>query len=139
MSDEEDSAARPKLKKKAKLPSSALLSKPSKPLQVSATETAKTAMCVSEPQLMDKMENVAYRLSIRAHERNKHMNSRCYPKCFLDKSQFESLVRPVCSICGLAAGFTLGQLNVQCLDGEPMQSSVYSILLSITYHCYVAW
>ena len=37
------------------------------------------AMTVQEPQLLDKMENVAYGLKIQADERKKHMNSRyCY-------------------------------------------------------------
>ncbi len=76
--DELDSGARRKSKKKAKLPSSALSVKSSRPVQLSATDVAKGAMTLQEPQLLDKMENVAYRLETQAHERKKRMNSR-YP------------------------------------------------------------
>ena len=36
-------------------------------------------MKAQEPQLLDKMENVAYRLAQQADDRKKHMNSRCCP------------------------------------------------------------
>lgn len=76
--DEPDLTARHKSKKKTKPPSSALSVKSSRPLQLSATDVAKGAMTLQEPQLLDKMENVAYRLETQAHERKKRMNSR-YP------------------------------------------------------------
>lgn len=42
------------------------------------------SMTVQEPQLLDKMENVAYRLNIQAGQRKKHMNSRyCHACCML--------------------------------------------------------
>ncbi len=84
--DDLDSTARPKSKKKTKAPSSALSSKPSRPVQHSATESAKLAMTLQEPQLLDKMESVAYRLTSQADERKKHMNSRycpCHPVPFI--------------------------------------------------------
>ena len=76
--DELDSTARRKFKKKTKPPSSALSVKSSRPVQLSATDVAKGAMTLQEPQLLDKMQNAAYRLEAQAHERKKHMNSR-YP------------------------------------------------------------
>ena len=53
-----------------------LSSNQAKPLQVSAMDTAKMSMTAQEPQLLDKMESVAYRLDIQAEQRKKHMNSR---------------------------------------------------------------
>lgn len=46
-------------------------------------DTAKMSMSVQEPQLLDKMENVAYRLNLQAGERTKHMSSRYLP-CLQD-------------------------------------------------------
>ncbi|KAL3134162.1 hypothetical protein ABBQ32_008577 [Trebouxia sp. C0010 RCD-2024] len=76
LSDDEDSTSHPKSRRKAKLPPQGLSSNLTKPLQVSATDTAKMSMTVQDPQLLDKMENVAYRLNIQADQRKKHMNSR---------------------------------------------------------------
>ena len=78
LSDKEDSAAHLKFRRKAKPAPSAAMSKPGRLVQLSATDTAKSAMAVQEPQLLDKMENVAYRLNTQAEERKKRMNSR-YP------------------------------------------------------------
>lgn len=44
--------------------------------QPSATDVAKMAMKSQELQLLDKMENVAYRLAQQANNRKKQMNSR---------------------------------------------------------------
>ena len=81
IADELESTARRKSKKKAKPPSSALSVKSSRPVQLSATDVAKGAMTLQEPQLLDKMENVAYRLETQAHERKKSMNSRYSLAC----------------------------------------------------------
>lgn len=85
LSEDEDSTARTKStgRRRPRLVPPALSSNPSKPLQVTATGTAKMAMAVQEPQLLDKMENVAYRLNIQADERKKHMNSRYCHACSL--------------------------------------------------------
>ncbi|DBA81363.1 hypothetical protein WJX79_002588 [Trebouxia sp. C0005] len=76
IADELDSTARRKSKKKTRPLSSALSVKSSRPVQLSAADVAKGAMTLQEPQLLDKMENVAYRLQTQAHERKKRMNSR---------------------------------------------------------------
>lgn len=81
IADELDSTARRKSKKKTRPLSSALSVKSSRPVQLSAADVAKGAMTLQEPQLLDKMENVAYRLQTQAHERKKRMNSRYLPAC----------------------------------------------------------
>lgn len=71
-----DITARRRSKRKPKTPSSASPLKSSKPVQLSAIEIAKGAMTLQEPQLLEKMENVAYRLTAQADERKRRMNSR---------------------------------------------------------------
>ena len=51
------------------------------------------AMTVQEPQLLDKMENVAYRLTAQADERKKHMQSRYLYAEFLVVAPQDKLVR----------------------------------------------
>lgn len=70
-----DSGSKSKLRRKSR-PLSGMSTASSRPAQASATEVAKAAMKAQEPQLLDKMENVAYRLAAQADGRKKHMNSR---------------------------------------------------------------
>lgn len=71
-----DITARRRSKRKPRTPSSASPLKSTKPVQLSAIEIAKGAMTLQEPQLLEKMENVAYRLTTQADERKSRMNSR---------------------------------------------------------------
>ena len=75
-----DSGSKSKTRRKSR-PLSGMSTASNRPALVSATEVAKSAMKAQEPQLLDKMENVAYRLAAQADERKKRMNSRCCWKC----------------------------------------------------------